>query len=95
VTGVQTCALPISIVGGAGTVTTDTTGTWADAATKTLEIKVSSAGVVTYLVNGVAPATVAAYTFTAAAVVIPFFYFLNHTDLAGAVNLIAWEVGYQ
>lgn len=84
-----------TIKGGAATTTTDTTNTWADGATHTLEVKVSSAGVVTYLIDGAAPTTTAAYTFTDALSVIPFFYFLQHTDIAGSVPLMTWEVGYQ
>jgi predicted RecA/RadA family phage recombinase len=84
-----------TILNNASTTSTDTTNTWADAATKTLEVYVSAAGVVTYKIDGAAPSTTAAFTFDTGEVVIPFFYFLNDTDLAGAVNLISWEVGLQ
>lgn len=84
-----------TIVGGAATTTTDSTDAWADGETHTLEIRVSSAGVVTYLIDGAAPTVTAEYTFTSALSVIPFFYFLQHTDIAGSVPLMSWEVGYQ
>jgi hypothetical protein len=80
---------------GGGTTTTDTTNTWADAATKTLTVKVSAAGVVTYQINGAAPTAVVAFSFTAGDVVVPFLYFLEAADLAGTVEMISWEVGFQ
>lgn len=84
-----------TIVGGAATVTTDTTEDWADTATHTLEVYVSAAGVVTYKIDGITPSTVAAYTFTSGLRVVPFFYFLNDTDLAGDVVLKHFECGPQ
>lgn len=83
-----------TIVGGAATTTTDTTDNWADGETHELEVRVSAAGVVTYLIDGAAPTTTAAYTFTDALNVMPFFYFLEDTDIAGAVPLMVWECGY-
>lgn len=82
-----------TIVGGAGTVTTDTTDAWANGETHELQVNVSAAGVVTYLIDGVAPTTTAAYTFTDGLNVMPFFYFLQDTDIAGAVPLMVWECG--
>jgi len=84
-----------TIAGGAATVTTDTTDNWADTETHELQINVSASGVVTYLIDGVAPSTTAAYTFTDALNVMPFFYFLQDTDIAGAVPIMVWECGYQ
>jgi len=84
-----------TILNAGATVSTDTTENWADAAIHTLEVYVSAAGVVTYKIDGNAPATVAAFTFDDAEVVVPFFYFLNDTDLAGDVSLIELEYGYQ
>lgn len=83
-----------TIVGGAGTDTTDTTDNWANTETHELQVNVSAAGVVTYLIDGVAPSTTAAYTFTDGLNVMPFFYFLQDTDIAGAVPLMVWECGY-
>ena len=79
----------------AATTTTDTTNNSADGETHTLEVWVTSAGVVTYKIDGAAPTTVAAFTFDSGDVVIPFFYFLHAADVAGAVLLQEWEAGLQ
>jgi hypothetical protein len=85
-----------TIIGDASTVVTDTTNNWADTAIHTLEIRVSSAGVVTYLIDGAAPVTVAAYTFTDAIVVVPYFHFLQaNADQTGALVLEHFECGPQ
>lgn len=81
-------------INNAGTAPTDTTDTWADAATKTLEIRVSSAGVITYLINGVAPTVTAAQTFDAGDPVIPFVHFIQSTDIAVPV-ITEWVAGAQ
>ena len=77
------------------TTTTDTTDTVADGVTVELKVRVTAAGVVTYLIDGVAPTTTAAFTFDAATVVVPFFYFLNDADIAGATILQEWECGLE
>lgn len=77
----------------AATTTTDTTDTWADGETHELQVNVSAAGVVTYKIDGVAPTTTAAFTFDNGDTVVPFMFFLNATDVAGAVELIEWECG--
>lgn len=86
-----------TILNNGATTSTDTTDTWEDNATHTLEVYVSAAGVVSFKIDGAAPTAVAAtaFTFDEDEVVIPFFYFLHAGDVAGAVNLISWEVGYQ
>ena len=84
-----------TIINAAATVTTDTTDNWADAATKTLKVLVSAAGVVTYQIDGAAPTASAAFTFDSGEVVIPFVYMLHASDLAGAVTITSWDVGYQ
>ena len=84
-----------TILNAAATVTTDTTDNWADAATHTLEVRVSAAGVVTYLIDGAAPTTTAAFTFDNGEVIVPFLFFLNATDLAGEVVLKDLEFGFQ
>lgn len=84
-----------TIKNAAATVTTNTTDTWADAATHTFEVLVSATGVVTYKIDGAAPTTTAAYTFDDAEIVVPFVYFLHATDLAGAVVLQEYECGFQ
>jgi hypothetical protein len=70
-----------------GTTTTNTTDAWADAAVKTLRINVSAAGVVTYLIDGVAPSVTAAFTFDTADVVVPYFRCIQSTDL----TQVAWR----
>jgi hypothetical protein len=79
----------------AGTVVTNTTDLWGgDAGINTLTVKVSAAGVVTYLVNGVAPTATAAFTFDTPDVVVPFIH-LVHSATPSAVNLISYKIGYQ
>ena len=48
--------------------------------------------VVTYKVDGSAPAATAAFTFDDGEVVTPFFYYINASDVAGAVILrkVTW-----
>jgi len=82
-----------TILNNATTVTTDTTNTWADTATHTLEVRVSSLGVVTYLYDDVAPTVVAAYTFDSGENVIPFFNMVQAADLSGAVTFLEFECG--
>lgn len=85
-----------AILNGAATDSDDTGDDLADAGSVTLRVNVSAAGVVTYLVDGVAPTTApSAFTFDDAEVVTPFFYFVNSTDLAGAVVLQHIETGLQ
>lgn len=84
-----------TIVGGAATVTTDTTNNWADGETHELKVLVDADGVVTYEIDGEAPTTTAAYTFTDGLTVMPFFYFLQDIDIAGSVPILTWECGYQ
>lgn len=84
-----------TILNNAATSSTDTTDDWADGETHTLEVYVSAAGVVTFKIDGAAPTTTATFTFDTSEVVVPFLYFLNASDLAGAVVLQEWEVGYQ
>lgn len=83
-----------TILNNAATTTTDTTDNWADGETHTLYVEVSSAGVVTYKIDGAAPTTTASFTFDSGEVVVPFFYFLHASDVAGSVILQEWESGY-
>ncbi len=84
-----------TILNGAATSTTDTTEDWADGETHTLEVYVSAAGVVTFKIDGAEPGTTASFTFDSDEVVVPFFYFIHASDLAGEINLQDWEVGLQ
>ena len=73
----------------------DTTQTLADATAITVRVNVSAAGVITYLINGAAPTVTAAATFDNGDPVIPFFHFLNSSDLANSVVIQSWKAGYQ
>jgi len=84
-----------TILNNAATVTTDTTNTWADAATHELGVFVAVDGAVTYTIDGVEPATTAAFSFDAAEVVVPFFYYLHDTDICDTIILKTLEIGYQ
>jgi hypothetical protein len=84
-----------TITAGAATTTTDTTDNMANATRYILCTKVSDTGVVTYTVNGQAPTTTAAYTFTDGLAVIPFVHFLQAAGLTGEIDLRLWEVKYQ
>jgi len=84
----------VTAINNAGDVETDTTINWADAAAKVLEVYVSSAGVVTYKVDGVT-ATGAAFTFDDGDVVVPFFHLLHDATTPGAVHIQSWECGLQ
>jgi hypothetical protein len=84
-----------TILASAATVSTDTTDAWADTETHELKVLVSAAGVVTYLIDGVAPTTTAAFTFADTTNVMPYFYFLEDTGTAGALPLMVWDWGYQ
>lgn len=85
----------VTALNNASDTETDTTVNWADAAAKVLEVYVSSTGVVTYKIDGVTPATVAAFTFDTGDVVIPFFHLLHDATTPGAVHLQSWECGLQ
>lgn len=82
-----------TILNGGATTTTDTTDTCTDTNSVSLEVYVSDAGVVTYKIDGAAPTTTAAFTFDDAEVVVPFIYFLHHTDVAGVVVLTEYDCG--
>lgn len=84
-----------TITDGATNVTTDTTNNFADGETHEFEVRVSAAGVVTYKIDGVAPIVTAAFTFTDAEVVVPFFYYLHDATSPGAITLIRFECGFQ
>lgn len=84
-----------TILNNGATDVTDTTDDWTDGQTKTLEVYVSKAGVVTFKVDGAAPTVTAAFTFDDAEVVIPFFHLLHATTTPGDVILQEWECGLQ
>ena len=82
-----------TILNGAATSTTDTTDNWADLATHELKVRVYKSGACQFFIDGAAPTATAQFTFDAGEVVIPFIYFLNTTDIAGAVQIQELEVG--
>jgi hypothetical protein len=84
-----------TILNNVATVTTDTTDNFADDATKEFCIYVSSAGVVTYKVDDVAPTATAAYTLADGLLVAPFIHYLHATTSPDEIIISKWEVGYQ
>ncbi len=78
-----------------GVVTTDSTQTASDGVAFQVKIKVSSTGVVTYEYNYAAPTVVAAYTFAANLVVVPFIRFVEAADLTTQAATNYLEIGFQ
>jgi hypothetical protein len=84
-----------TILNGAGTTTTDTTNDVADTEYVDLEVHVAKSGAVTYKLFGDAPATVAAFTFDAGEVVVPFIFLLQaNAAQTGVLDLTDFECGY-
>jgi hypothetical protein len=84
-----------TILNGSATVVTDTTeADWADGETKTLEVRVNNAGVVTFRIDGAAPTVTAAFTFDAAEVIVPFCFLDSETGDPG-VSISEWKCGYR
>jgi len=84
-----------TILNAGAATSTDTTNNFADGETHELGIFVSATGVVTYTIDGMPPATTAAFTFDDGEVVVPFMYLLNDSDVAGAVICKSFECGLQ
>lgn len=82
-----------TILNNAATSSTDTTDDWADGESHTLTVIVKDDGRVLFEVDGSEPTTTAAFTFDDGEVIVPFFYFLNASDVAGAVVVSKWECG--
>jgi pectin methylesterase-like acyl-CoA thioesterase len=78
-----------------GVTITNTTDAWTDGQTKVFRVNVSSAGVVTYTINGVAPSVTAAFTFDSGDVVMPFIRHLFGAATPAAINWISLKIGYQ
>jgi len=78
-----------------GQVQTDTNDAWADAATHTLRINVSDAGVVTFLFDGGAPTATQAFTFDNGDVVHPFFRHEFNAAIPDAIEWVSMECGFQ
>lgn len=82
-------------VGSGGETKTDTTQLATAATTFTVQVNVSTGGVVTYLFNGAAPTVTAAYTFTSALTVIPFMVYTSASGAHAEVDLVSYECGLQ
>lgn len=80
---------------GGGTTNTNTTDAWVDGATHTLRVNVSATGVVTYLIDGVAPTVTAAFTFDNGDVVCPIFRLTHGAAVPGAINWNTLKIGFQ
>jgi len=76
-----------SNLNGAGWAYVDTTDAWADGEAHTLRVDVSAAGVVTYLIDGVAPTVTQALTLDSGDTVIPFIHMLHGAVTPGAIHL--------
>lgn len=68
----------------AGETTTDTTNDYTENTTVTLEVLVTAGGAVTYKIDGVAPLVTVPFTFDNGDVIVPFIFFIDHTDTPGA-----------
>lgn len=101
VLGVEGTANPNKIqfqtnLNNAGAATTDSTDTWADAASKTIRVNVSAAGVATGLIDGASPTTEpAAFTFDDGDVLMPFIYLLHGATSPGKINITSFKCGLQ
>lgn len=73
---------------------TDTTDSASDGVTHEYCTYVTAAGVTTFTFDGAAPTVTAAFTFDDGDTVVPYMSYLHTADLAGAVNIVSWEVGY-
>ncbi len=78
-----------------GVTSTDTNDAWANAATHTLKVLVSAAGVVTFTFDGSPPTATQAFTFDNADVVVPFIHQVFNAAAPGAVNLVSMQIGFQ
>jgi len=85
-----------TILNNAATTSTDTTDTWADGEKHELEVRVDANGVVSFLIDGVAPTVTQSFTFDDGDRVFPCFFFLHAAaPVAGAIPCGKWHTGYQ
>lgn len=80
---------------GAGAVWKNTTDAWVDDAVKTLTVNVSAAGVVSFLIDGIAPTATQAFSFDATDVITPCIHFLHGVGAPGAIHLVSLKAGLQ
>lgn len=74
---------------GGGNTNTDTTVNWADGETRTLEVRVSITGVVTFYVDGAQVNSSTSFTFDSGDSIIPTIYALQTADI-GTPSLLEW-----
>lgn len=82
-----------TIVGGAGTVSTDTTQSNTNDAIE-LCVIVGDTGIVTYTIDGSEPATTASLTLADGLALVPFVHLLQQAELTGEADLTLWEVKF-
>lgn len=93
-TAADVCVIQTNLNSG-GAIITNTTDAWTDGTSKSFAVNVSATGVVTFLINGVAPTVTQAFTFDNGDVVVPF---IRHTFGAATPAAINWQVlqvGFQ
>jgi hypothetical protein len=101
VLGVEGTANPNKIqfqtnLNSGGAATTDSTDTWADAASKTIRVNVSAGGVATGLIDSASPTTEpSTFTFDSGDVLMPFIYLLHGTTSPGKINITSFKCGLQ
>jgi hypothetical protein len=78
-----------------GNTVTDTTNLATAGTNFTLQVNVSAAGVVTYLINGAAPTVTAAYTLTGALTVVPYIVYSTPAGGHTEVDLVSYQCGFQ
>ena len=83
-----------TIKDGVAETPTDLTVAWVDTHTHTFQVNVSAAGVVTYLLDDVAPAGALPYTFGSIDVT-PFWYHRHDTETGGAIIWQDFSFGLQ
>lgn len=91
-----TIATNTRLAAGVGTVTS-TTNTWADAASKTLTVLVSAAGVATFLIDGAAPTVnTNTVTLTSGVTVVPTIIFRRAANTGSSTPILStYFCGYQ
>ena len=84
-----------SNLNNAGWAYVDSTDAWLDGEAHKLRVNVSAAGVVTYLIDDVAPSVTQALTFDNGDVVIPFIHHLFSGAASGTIHLQQFACGLQ
>ena len=82
-----------TILNNGATTSVDTTLNWADLATHELKVVVNANRKVYFYIDDALPPVTSAFTFDSGDVIVPFFFFLNASDVAGAVQWQEVEAG--